>query len=108
MKPQPTRKHLQFGGVFVADRQPKRPIGSKSSMDAGDPSLTKLEVFVGSPSIIVDVVVITDVERRIGKDQVDAAGGQSLQIFDAVARDDLIDGGLSVQGGGELAKGAAA
>ena len=81
--------HFQLGRVFVADGQPKRAIGLEHPFDAADPFPRPVEILFRRPLVVVDVVFVADIERRIGKGQIDAARGHFLQPLDATA---FVDG----------------
>ena len=76
---------LQFGRVLVSDRQPKRAVRFQHPMHALDPLAAPVDVLLVIDFVVVDVVVITNVERRISKRQVDRALIKLLHTFDAVA-----------------------
>jgi hypothetical protein len=60
--------HLQLGRELVADRQPERAVRLERPDDLAGPPAGPVEVVVGVAAVIVDVVVVADVERRVGED----------------------------------------
>ena len=50
------------------------PSGLQRLPDAGHPFPIPLDVLLAVPLVVVDVVLVADVERRVGKGQIDAAG----------------------------------
>lgn len=79
---------LQLGGIFIADRQPESALRLENAVNAADPRRRPLDVFPVLDTVLVDVVIVTDVERRVGKCQVDLPFPKLLHPLDAVA---LID-----------------
>ena len=65
---------LQLGGVLVADGQPERAVGLQHAAHGLPSTAAPVEILVVLPAVVVDVVLVADVERRIGKGQIDAAG----------------------------------
>ena len=94
--------HLQFGGVLVADGQPERAVGLEHADDLGRPLAAPVEVVLALQPVVVDVVVVADVERRIGERQVDHAVAELLQPGDAVLVVEHVElfrqGSVSLQG----------
>ena len=76
---------LQLRGVFVADGQPERAVGLQRPVHAGHPFPRPVDIFFAVPLVVVDVVLVADIEGRIGKRQIDAAGLHFAEQFNAVA-----------------------
>ena len=74
---------FQLGRVFVADRQPEGAVGLEHPLDAADPFPRPVKILLRFALVVVNVVIVADIEGRIGKDQIDAAGGHLLQPFNA-------------------------
>ena len=53
-------------------------------MDSLDPLARPIEVLLRSLSVLVDIVLVANVERRIGEDEIDAACVQLLHGLNAV------------------------
>ena len=87
----PRGDHLQFRGVFVADRQPKRAVGPQHADDFPHPLLRPVEVGVGRKTVVIGIVVVADVERRVGERQMHAARGHPRHQIKAVAPVHCID-----------------
>jgi hypothetical protein len=75
---------LQFGGVFVADRQPESPRRLEDVKDPCDPLPRPVEIMLGLLRIVVDVVIVADVKRGVGEGEIDAARGDFFHPRDAV------------------------
>lgn len=71
---------FQFGGVIVTDGQLKVPVGLEDSMDCRDPLARPVEVCLGILFVPVDIVFVSDVERRIGESQIDAPSYQRASL----------------------------
>ena len=85
-KPQlPRGHHFQLSGILIANRQPKRPVGRQNPLHFRSPAAAPVEVVVGRSLVVVGVVVVADVERRIGKGQLSCSVGEQPQVFQAVA-----------------------
>ena len=76
---------LQLGGVFVADRQPESAAWLEHAMHFLHPLPRPGEVVFVVLAVVVLVVLVADVERRIGECEVDRAGGDLLHQLQAVA-----------------------
>ena len=59
-------------------------------MDAGHPAAGPVEIFLAVALVVVDVVLVSDIEGRIGKDQVDAARVDLVEQLDAIALVDFV------------------
>jgi hypothetical protein len=62
--------NLHLGGVLVADRHEERTRGTENAMHRRQPLLGPGEVVVAALVVVVDVVLVADVERRVGERQV--------------------------------------
>ena len=80
----PLHQDLQLGSVLVANGQPERPVVLQDPHDLADPLAAPLQILVVVHVVAVHVVFVTDVERRIGKRQIDDAGRQFAQPGNAV------------------------
>src|SRR5262249_50850999 len=78
------RLDLQFGGIFVADREPERAIRLQDSMDGANPVTRPIEIMAVFLGVMIDVVVVANIERRISERQVDRPGGQGVHPRNAV------------------------
>ena len=65
--------HLDHDQHQRANRQPERTFGREQAMDLLHPLPRPPEVLVVLLLVVIGVVLIADVERRIGKRQIDAA-----------------------------------
>ena len=71
------------------------PVGLEHAMHGRDPArATSRDSRWRSLLVVVDVVVVADVERRIGEGQIDAARGQRVHALDAVAVADDVELGV--------------
>jgi hypothetical protein len=86
----PLHHYFEFSGVFVPNRQPERAIRLEHSTDFANPTGTPLQVLIGLHVVFVNVVVVTDVEGRIGECQIDAALFEVTHPLNAVFIQDLI------------------
>jgi hypothetical protein len=59
-------------------------------MHPGHPSVSPVEIFVAVALVVVDVVFVSDIEGRIGEDQIDAARGDLVEQLDAIALVDFV------------------
>ena len=59
-------------------------------MHACDPFFTPAEIVLRRLSVVIHIVFITDVERGIGKDQIDCAFIQLGQLRNAIALVDVV------------------
>ena len=59
-------------------------------MDAADPLPTPVQVIFSRLLIVVDIVLIANIERRIGKHQINRTLLQLGQLLDTVALVDLV------------------
>ena len=84
--------HLEFGRIFVADRQPERPVRREHAAHLSHPPLRPLEIVVGREPIVVGVVVVSNVEGRVGECQLHARGGHPREEIETVAPVDPIKG----------------
>ena len=82
---------LQLRGILVANRQPKCARRLQQPMHSGNPAARPVQVFGTLTAVVVNVVVVADVERRVGKRQIHAASWQVGHQFQAVAMDDRIE-----------------
>ena len=57
-------------------------------MHARDPVARPVEILIGILLVVVDVVFVADIERRIGKGQIDAARIEPFIAVDAVEADE--------------------
>lgn len=69
----PLEDELEVSRVIVSNCQPIRTRRLQNPMDGSPPCAAPLQVLFCIATIIVDVIVIANVERRIGKHQVNAA-----------------------------------
>ena len=76
---------LEFGGILVADGQPERAARFQDRDGLFDPLCAPIKIFSIFLAVVVLVVLVADVERGIGKDQIDRAGSDLLHQLDAVA-----------------------
>src|SRR5207244_1765414 len=79
---------FQLGRVLVADGQPKRAGRLQDTLHLPTPRSRPVEVFVRVAAVVVHVVVVTDVERRVGEGQVHYAGFDLLQTLNAITLHD--------------------
>ncbi len=70
----------------------KVPSGFRTRATARDPATGPVEVLVAGATVLVNVVVVADVERRIGEGQVDRAGRQACEAVKAVAAVEAVEG----------------
>jgi hypothetical protein len=83
---------LQFRSVLVADGQPKRAVGFQHAMHTLDPPSTPAQVVVGAFRIVVDVVLVANVERWVGKNQIDGTVVGLIQQVNAIALINAVPG----------------
>jgi len=76
--------HLQLGGEVVADGEPEGPGGLERPDERPAPLARPVEVLVGGSLVLVDVVLVADVEGRIGEGQVYRPFGHCFHPRDAV------------------------
>src|SRR5205823_3504449 len=76
---------LQLGGELVANRQPERAGGLEDPRDLAAPGEAPVEVGPGVAAVVVDIIIIADVEGRIGENQVDRAVPQPREQLQAIA-----------------------
>src|SRR3954471_16144028 len=77
---------LQLGGELVADRQPERAVGLEYTNDLASPGLRPFEIRVCLAAVVVDIVIIADVERGVGENQVDGTRRNPWEQLQAVSR----------------------
>ena len=70
---------LQLRGEFVADREPKSAVGFERAMDAANPLAAPAQVVVRVAAVVIDVVVVADVERRVGEHQINRSRFELVQ-----------------------------
>src|SRR5262249_12436287 len=78
------KNELQFRGIFVADRQPERPCRLEDTMHRLAPCPRPVKVLLRVRTVIVDVVIISDVEGGISEDEVYRLQLQLVEAFDAI------------------------
>ena len=88
------------------------PSGLRTRDDLPDPALRPVEVLVGVAAVVVNVVIVPDVEGRVGEDQVDRAVAdlgepfEAIALIQAVKRQAAVGGhGRGLGPGGELIRG---
>ena len=81
---------LQLRRVFVADREPERTPRPQHADDPLHPAFGPREVILVRAAIVVLVVVVADVERRIGEGQVHTVGLEPFEFRDAIPADDAV------------------
>ena len=89
---------LQLGRELVADRQPERAVGLEHTHDLAAPGQRPVQVGLGVAAVVVDIVIIADVERRVGENQVDRAVPNPAEQLQAVAVVEAVE--LEVRGSG--------
>ena len=75
---------LQLGRIFVADGQPEGAVGLEHADHFGGPLAAPVQVVIAFELVVVDVVVVADVEGRIGKGQIDHAVAELPQALQAI------------------------
>jgi hypothetical protein len=84
-------RHFQFRRVFVSNGQPECSRGNEQAMELLHPLSTPLNVLILLQPIIVLVIIVPDIERRVGEGQVNALIRKSRQSFEAVAVVDAVE-----------------
>src|SRR3569833_3076801 len=82
--------HTQIGGIIIANGQIEGAGRAQSAINRLDPLPAEIEVVFGLLSIVVAVIEIANVERWIGKDQVQPSSGTLIEPFDGVGANDLV------------------
>src|SRR5205085_9777937 len=82
--------NLDLGRVLVADGDIEGAGRLQNPPNTGKPSIGKGEVVLTFSVVIVFVVLIANIEGRIGKGEVDARGRQFAQTRDTVPRNYLV------------------
>src|SRR5690349_10676940 len=82
--------NLELGGIIVPDGEPESAVGLEDAMDRGDPILRPLQVMRMLAAVVVHIVLIADIERRIGKSQIDASVWQALHTGQAITVMDVV------------------
>jgi len=82
---------FQFSGEFIADGQPECAGGLERPHQSLAPLARPVEIFVGFELVFVDIVFVSDVERRVGEGQIDAAGRDLGHSCDAVTVVQLVE-----------------
>ena len=77
---------LHLGGILVADRQPERAVGLECTDDLATPRPGPVEVGLRFKTVVVDIVIIADVERGIGENQIDRSRRNPWEQLQAVSR----------------------
>ena len=62
----------------------KVPLGLSTRTTCGRPIAAPVQIVLARQLVVIDVVVVADIERRIGKCQVDYAVAQSRQASDTI------------------------
>ena len=62
---------FQLGRVFVADGQPEGAVRLEHADHFGGPLAAPVQVFFAFQAIVVRIVLVADVEGRVGKSQID-------------------------------------
>src|SRR5262249_33951703 len=83
-------KDFQLGCKFIPDREPKSAGGFQPSINLLAPELGPSEIIIGLAPILVSVVLIADVEWRVGESQIDRAGFQARHARDAISVMELV------------------
>ncbi len=83
-----------FGSVLVTDGQPEGSVRFQHARYGGDPLLGPVEVLLLFELVVVDVVLVTDVEWRVGKGQIDGAFRECVHGLNAVAQLDRVQVGI--------------
>ena len=78
------RLDLQFGRVFIADGQPERAVWLQSPMHGLNPVARPGQIMVVLLGVMINVVLVANIEGRIGEDQINRAGGQRVHLRDAI------------------------
>ena len=76
--------HLEFCREVVADGQPERAVRFERPHQRRSPLPRPIQVFAGGELVLVDVVRVSDVERRIGERQVHRPLGDLAHPRDAI------------------------
>src|SRR5205085_687213 len=76
---------FQFGRVLVANGQPKGAGRLQDPLNRPAPRPRPVEVLLGVGAVVVDVVVIANVERRVGEDQVHRSRVELLKSLNAIS-----------------------
>ena len=84
VEPQGLRQQLQLGCVFISNRQPEGAVRLEDTVDFRDPIPAPGEVLIGSLPVVVDVVLVTDVEGRVGEHEIHPPLFQLTHPLDAV------------------------
>ena len=81
---------FQFRGILVTDRQPKCTIGLERPMRAANPLATPIEIIIRLFRVIINIVLVADIERRVGKHEVDRPWLDLFKQADTVALMNLV------------------
>ena len=92
------RDDLQFRREFVANRQPKRPFGLEHPCDFANPVLRPIKILIGLFFVMIHVIIVADVERWIGENEVDRGVLELREKIEAIALVELVEGKAGVQG----------
>lgn len=80
----------QVGGVLVSDRQIEATGGLKKSVHLFHPLQRPIEVLRVVPTVVVPIILVADIERRIGKNQIYTTVRHSSHHGHTVTNEDRI------------------
>ena len=69
----PLQHYFQLGRILVANGQPKCAVGLEHAHDFGRPIAAPSQIVFAFQAVVIHIVVVADIERRVGKRQIDRA-----------------------------------
>src|SRR5438552_17391814 len=76
------KNQFQLRGVLIADRQPEGTGRLQDAVNLPAPLVRPIQVLVRTGAVVIYVIIIADVERRIGEGEIDRPGVQFFKSCD--------------------------
>lgn len=86
----PSGQDAKVGSVLVSDRQIKATGGFKKSVHLFHPLRRPIQVLRVVAAVVVPIILVADIERRIGKNQIHTPIGHPTHHGHAIADDDRV------------------